>query len=1040
MPGDGKPEGIGFDSLMENVTLAAIQGIDRNGVILHWNAGSEKLYGFPAAEAVGQRLSELIMSGTASAQLDRALGEAWESGRAVPPSAWPVTNKKGERLWVYTTLLPVSREGSVTEVFCMGIDMTGRKRVEEKLTGVNRLYSVFRKTGKAIVRCREPEELYEQVCRIAVEDGGFLMAWVGIVDPTNQLVMPVAHWGSEKGYLEKNRNSILEIPDGLGPTGTSVREDRYDICQDIENNPRFAPWRDEALERRYRSNAAFPLRIGSETIGALTLYADRPRFFDSEQVDLLESLAEDISFAIEGMDSEERRKGAQEALRRSEEYFRSLIENALDIICILDSKGAINYTSPSVERLLGYKRSELREKSIFDFLPKDEPPGLTGALSRIVGNPGSIGDAETLFRHKDGSWRTLEAVGKSYTDESGNVGVILNARDVTGRKRMEEELRRSEETQRALLNALSDSAYLIDAEGTILAINEMGAMEMGGKVDDVVGGDLFEMITPEVVEERRLKAGEVVSTAQPIRFESEMNGAFADISIYPIVDKLGQVSRLAILSRDITQRKKDEEAQRKDRDFVSAVINTTGALVVVTDSEGRIILFNSTCEQITGYSFSEVSGRHTWEVLLVPEEVERIKEMFAGLGSGEYPDSYECHWLTRHGARRLISWSNTVLHEKDGSIGFVIGTGIDFTERKKAEEALKESVEQYRAIFESTGTAMCIIDDNATVTFLNQEFERMTGYSAREVEGEMDFTGFLAPDDREEFLKHHRDTREVRRNVPVHFECELMDKRGNALSMFANMGFIPGRNSSVLSLVDLSKEKGYERDLQETAERLRHFLTVASHELRHPVTVVKGYATTLAEYMEEMPRELILDLLGDINSAANRLTRYVSELMDVSRVEEGRFPIERKAVDPAQLLRMSIEDMRMMEIQNEFAVKVDPGCGLMNVDPGKFVQLMVILLENAVQFSPPGSRVDIEVGKRNRGFIVDVKDQGVGITEEDQDSVFDRFFQVEETIHHSTPGIGLGLYIAREIIRGHGGEIHCRPREGGGTVFRFSIP
>ncbi|MCG2794705.1 MAG: PAS domain S-box protein, partial [Actinomycetia bacterium] len=413
MPDDGRSDTLNFESFMENVTLAAIQGLDRNGVLLHWNAGSEKLYGFPAAEAVGHRLSELLMSGTASAQFDRALGEVWGKGQAAPSSAWPVTNQKGKRLWVYSTLLPVVREGSVVEVFRMDIDITGRKRAEEKLASLNRLYSVFRKTSKATVRCHEPEELYEQVCRIAVEYGGFLMAWVGMVDPTNQLVMPVAHWGSEDGYLEKTRSSILEIPDGLGPTGTSVREDRYDICQDTRNDPRFAPWRDEAMKRRYRSNAAFPLRIGSQAVGALSLYADRPRFFDSEQVDLLESLAEDISFAIEGMDREERRKGAQERLRRSEEYFRSLIENALDIICILDNKGDIRYTSPSVERLLGYKRSELREKSIFEFLPRDVAPEMTGVFRRILGNPGSIDEVEVLFRHKDGSWRTLQAVGKS---------------------------------------------------------------------------------------------------------------------------------------------------------------------------------------------------------------------------------------------------------------------------------------------------------------------------------------------------------------------------------------------------------------------------------------------------------------------------------------------------------------------------------------------------------------------------------------------------------------------------------------------------
>ena len=1024
---------------IESITLVAIQGLDREGVIRHWNTGSENLYGYTSEEVVGRRLTEVLFSGGEAEEFERALEGVWGSGQPAPPSEWPVRNRGEEELWVYSTLFPVFRKGSVAAVFCMDIDITGRKRAEEKLAGLSRLYSVLRKTSRAAVRIHQREKLFEQVCRIAVEDGGFPMAWVGIVNPDNQLVEPVAHWGNEDGYLEKTRNSILEIPDGLGPTGTAVREDRYDISQDIDNEPRFAPWRDEALKRGYRSNAAFPLRIGSSAVGALSLYSDREGFFDSEQVDLLESLAEDISFAIESVDSEENRKRASEALRRSEEYFRSLIENALDIICILDDDGAIRYASPSVERLLGYKRSDLREKLVFDFLDRDEVPEITEVFSRLIQNPGETGEIEVLFRHKDGSWRTLQAMGKSYRDESGDLSVVVNARDATGRKLIEEELRRSEETGRALLDALSDSAYLIDGEGTILAINEIGAMELGGRVDDAVGRNLFDLLPDQVVEERRARVEEVIASGLHTRFESELAGTYADISVYPITDKLEQVSRLAVLSRDITERRKVEEAHRKDRDFVSAVINTTGALVVVTDQEGRIIMFNSTCEQITGYSFDEIRGKYLWEVLLGPEDADHAREAFALLPSGDYPGSYETNWLTKHGASRLISWSNSFLYEKDGSIGYVIGTGIDFTERRKAEEALKESEEQYRTIFESTGTAMCIVDDDATITFLNREFERMTGYATKELEGVKSFNDFLSPGDKDIFLEYHREARKARRNVPIHFECELLDKRGNVLSVFANMGFIPSRNSSVISLVDLTKEKGYERDLLETAERLRHFLTVASHELRHPVTVIKGYASTLFEHSGRMSPERVNDLLSEVNSASDRLISYVEELMDVSRVEEGRFPIEKKAVDPAQLVELSLDDMRTMGAGNEFAVDVDPDIGLVNVDPRKFVQLVVILLENAMQFSEEGSRVDIVVEKGDGELVVSVKDRGMGINEEDREKVFDRFYQVEDTMHHSTPGMGLGLYIATEIVRAHGGRISCEPREGGGTVFRFSI-
>lgn len=1031
---------VKLEPFLEGNPLLAIQGFDRDGVVLHWNDACEQLYGYDAGEALGRKLQRLILPDGAEEEFEEAILGVWNSGIASRPSEWRVLNKNREERWVYSTMFPFSHNGSTTEIFCMDVDITDRKRAEEKLARLNRLYSVLSKVSEATVRIREPGELYQQVCRIVVEDGRFLMAWAGVVDQDTQRIRPVASSGVDDGYLELAHFSTIDIPAGRGPVGTAVREGRYDVCDDFEAESRMALWRDEALKRGYRSNAAFPLKAGARVVGALTLYADEPHFFDEELIKLLESLAENVSFAIESIDKEERRKRAEKAQASSEKYFRSLLENLLDIIAVINLDRTIRYTTPSVERVLGYKRSELRDMDFFDFIHTDDAPGLLEVFAEVMADPGIMREAEGRFRHKDGSYRTLEVVGRSYTDETGVVSLVANARDITGRKLVEEELRKSEETARALLNAPEDTSLLIDAAGVIMAINETGAKRFGKDPGQLVGSSAIELFSPEAASLRKEKVLEVIKTGRPVRYEDEDYGRVFDNSIYPVFDGSGKVSRLAIIARDITERRKAEEAQRKDRDLVSAVIETTGALVVVLDHAGRIMMFNRSCEQTTGFTFDEVRGKYVWDILLLPDEREQVERFFRDLDTGALAANYENHWLTKRGGRRLIEWSSTLLYGNSGAGEYVVNTGIDVTERRKAEQSLKESEEQYRTVFESTGTAMCIVSGLLTVSFLNKEFERMTGYSADEIAGKMRFTDFLVEDDIDAFRGYHLEARRGLRGVPSHFECHIHDRGGDVLDVLANMGLVPGRDSVVISLIDITREKSYEQDLQETAERLRHFLTIASHELRHPITIVKGYVNTLVEYMETMSPELVKEILEDIDASTDRLTRYVEELMDVSRIEEGRLPVEKQTVECERLVGTAVQDMEVMGSEKIFDVRVTPEALLIDVDPEEFVQLLVTLLENAVKFSPPSSRVEVDVTEQADEVVVSVLDRGIGISDEHRSKVFDRFYQVEDAQHHSTPGIGLGLYIAREIAGAHGGRIWCEPREGGGTAFRFTIP
>jgi PAS domain S-box-containing protein len=140
---------------------------------------------------------------------------------------------------------------------------------------------------------------------------------------------------------------------------------------------------------------------------------------------------------------------------------------------------------------------------------------------------------------------------------------------------------------------------------------------------------------------------------------------------------------------DVTGRGHAHEALRQERDFISAVLDIAGALVVVLDRRGRIMRFNRACERTTGYAFDEVRAKPLWDLFLIPEEVEPVKAVFEELQAGQFPNEHENHWLTKHGDRRLIAWSNTALLDPDGAVEYVIGTGIDVTDRKQAEEALR---------------------------------------------------------------------------------------------------------------------------------------------------------------------------------------------------------------------------------------------------------------------------------------------------------------------------------------------------------------
>ncbi|MHB8895527.1 MAG: sensor histidine kinase [Candidatus Geothermincolia bacterium] len=364
-------------------------------------------------------------------------------------------------------------------------------------------------------------------------------------------------------------------------------------------------------------------------------------------------------------------------------------------------------------------------------------------------------------------------------------------------------------------------------------------------------------------------------------------------------------------------------------------------------------------------------------------------------------------------------------------------------ERWRAQLALRESEERYRTIVDSTGTAMFTMDEHGTISFVNNEFERMTGWSAAEVEGKVRAADLLvkSPVESESLMRYHAEVLEGGTGSPLRFEIPVLSRADEELSLLASMALLPGTKTSIVSLIDITRERSYEEELKDRAERLSEFLAVASHELRQPATIIKGYTATLKEYEGKLPSGMVQDIYATMDSSADRLARIVEELMDVSRIEKQEVLLTRETARVDSLIAEAIAGLKSRGATNDFRVKIVGSPLEVNVDTEKFGQLLTILLENAVHYSPAGSRIDIAAGKVPEDVLeMRVMDRGPGVPKEAEEKIFERFFQVDDVLHHSKPGVGLGLYIARHIVAGHGGALGYSQRKGGGSVFHFTLP
>jgi len=423
-----------------------------------------------------------------------------------------------------------------------------------------RLYAALSQINQAIVWTRSRPELFEKICRVLVQHGGFHMAWIGWHDPATGLLVPAAQSGDTNGYLASVRISVDgSLPEGRGPSGTAFREERTFVCNDILAHPASTHWREEASRRGLRASAAIPIRRGGRPAGTLNVYAGEPGFFQDKEIALLDEAAGDISFALDNIDREEQRRQAEEAIRNERRFSDTMIESMPGILYFYDASGRFLRWNRNFESVSGYSGAEIQEMHPLDFFLPADQESLKQRIQEVFQHGESSVQAPFLCR--DGRALPYYFTGRrvEFNGQTCLVGVGI---DISERVQAETELAKSEQRFRSTLDNMIEGCQILSHDWTYIYLNPAAEKQnrrpsqelLGRRMQEVWPGIEQAPIYPSFrrcMEERLPQHEETLFT-----FPDGHQGWF-DVSIQPIPEGI------FILSIDISERHRAEQSLRE---------------------------------------------------------------------------------------------------------------------------------------------------------------------------------------------------------------------------------------------------------------------------------------------------------------------------------------------------------------------------------------------------------------------------------------------------------------------------------------------
>jgi two-component system NtrC family sensor kinase len=736
------------------------------------------------------------------------------------------------------------------------------------------------------------------------------------------------------------------------------------------------------------------------------------------------------------------RRRTEEALDKSEERYRMFTENAREAIFVVQGS-MIKFMNPKGEELSGYSLRELASRPFVEFIYPDDANMVIERYSRRLKGEPVPQTYEFRIIRKEGTvrWGEINAVPTTW---EGEPAILCFMNDITERKQAEDSLRESEERYRTILDEMGDGYFETDLAGNITFANDALANLLGYSRDEIVGMN-SDVLRPEEQRQAVFEAyNRMYKTGQPLRnFPTEVirkdgRHLSAETSAFPARDDRGEIIGFRGVRHDITERKQADEALRQSEERYRTILEEMEDACFEVDLGGHFTFVNgATCRSL-GYSEEELMGM-SYKSFTAEEDIESVFRVFNDVYQTGTPNKgFPWKTVRKDGIQGFAETSISPMRNSKGEVIGFRGVGRDITERKQAEEKLRQSEENYRALFSSSVIGTIVLDAQIMkVVMANQAAAEMLGLSSPEECIGLNPVDFVPPEDKErinELIVKEMFEQDLRQP----HEIRVGTKDGREIWINATGARImhEGRVAGLISFTDITEQK-LQRERLVMTDRLASLGELAAgtaHELNNPLTSIIGFSELLME--KEVPDDIREDLKL-INSEAQRATNVTRNLLTFARKHA---PVKQpnqinSIIEDVLGLRAHMQKMNSIEVDKQLASNLPE----VMVDYFQMQQVFLNIVINAEYFMIDAhGRGTLTVTTRqiDDTVVISIADDGPGIPEGNLGRIFDPFFTTKET----GKGTGLGLSICHGLVTEQGGRLYVRSQLGRGATIFVELP
>jgi len=692
----------------------------------------------------------------------------------------------------------------------------GRRWAEKRIEHLNEVLRAIRNVNQLITREKNRRKLLEGICKNLIETRNYLTAWIAAFDEAGKLLS-----ASETGWGRKFTPMLKRLKSGEMPYCARRILAQSDV--ELIDDPRSACGDCPLLKHCFEVAAvAVGLKHGERVYGLLSITLPKDFVLDEEEQSLLREVASDVAFALHDMELEEERRRAEKAVREAREYAESIVDTVREPLVVLDADLRVVSANRSFYGTFRVTPEETEGRLLYELGNRQwDIPELRRLLEEILPQNTSFEDYEVEHDFETIGRRTMLLNARRIYREANKTQLILLAiEDITERKRAEEALRVERDKLRALVDGLSSMGIGLDIVGVDYRIRYQNRVLL----------ERFGDVTGQLCHEKYMGFSEPCDFCPMMKAMESRSVASAELTAVdgrqylllssPLVNLDGTVDAAIEVVLDITERKRAEDALRENEEKYRLHFENVSDVIYSFDSDLKVLAISPSIERVLGYKPEELVGKPIFEHgILAPEYLETAANNLRMVFSGERVGPVEYEFIAKDGTRKFGEISGAPI-VREGEVVAALLVGRDVTERKQAEQALRESEERYRTVFENTGTATVIVEEDTTISLANKKFEELTGLTREEIEGKRSWSEFVVEEDLERMKEYHRLRRANPNLAPKEYEFRFRDVEGNIRDILLTIDVIPGTKKSVASLLDITDRKRTERALEAEKERL----------------------------------------------------------------------------------------------------------------------------------------------------------------------------------------------------------------------------